>query len=122
MRGVGVRRGLSIPLAVVYLLCSPACGQSNPVLGEWEMDAGQTKSHTAKFARGAGYDRIRFGADTVLIGDVELLVSYVVGEREVRVVRQDRDHEDVVELLENERIRVAFPGGVTVVYRRSDSG
>ena len=113
--------GLAAALAVVYLLCSPACGQPNPLVGEWEMDTDLTRAHTAKFARDAGYDRIRFGADTVLIGEEELPVSYVVGEREVRVVRQDRDHEDVVELLENERIRVAFPGGVIVVYRRAGS-
>ena len=116
------RWGLSETLAAVMLVVFAACGPSNPVLGEWEMDSDQTSLGAAAFARQAGFDRITFESDRVLTGDLELQVRYVVEEDRVRIVRRDRDHEDVVELLDGGLINVELPPGIPVVYRRAGSG
>jgi hypothetical protein len=118
----GVRWGISALLVAALLAVSTACGPSNPVLGEWEMDPRQTSPEAAAFTRQAGFDRISFERDRVLTGDVELSVRYVVEEDRVRVVRTDRDHEDVVELLDDGLIDVEVVPGINVVYRRAGPG
>jgi hypothetical protein len=117
-----VRGGLSGILVAALLAVSAACGPSNPVLGEWEMDPRQTSLGAVAFTRQAGFDRITFESDRVLTGDVELSVRYVVEEDRVRVVRTDRDHEDVVELLDDGFIDVEVVPGIKVVYRRAGPG
>ena len=119
MAGIGLARRV---LAVTLLFAFAACGPQNPVLGVWEMDADHTSSGAAAFTRISGYDRITFESDRVLTGDVELNVRYVIEEGRVRIIRQDRDHEDVVTLLEDDLINVDFPPGIKVVYRRAGSG
>ena len=86
------------------------------------MDSDQTSLGAAAFARQAGFDRITFESDRVLTGDLELQVRYVVEEDRVRIVRRDRDHEDVVELLDGGLINVELPPGIPVVYRRAGPG
>jgi hypothetical protein len=115
-----VRWAFSGMLAAALLAVSTACSPSNPVLGEWEMDPRQTSLGAAAFTKQAGFDRITFEPDRVLTGNVELSVRYVVEEDRVRVVRSDRDHEDVVELLEDGLIDVEVVPGIKVVYRRAD--
>jgi len=114
-----VRWGVLGLLVAALLAVSTACGPSNPVLGEWEMDPRQTSLGPAAFTRQAGFDRITFESDRVLTGDVELSVRYVIEEDRVRVVRTDRDHEDVVELLDDGLINVEVVPGMPVVYRRA---
>jgi hypothetical protein len=115
-----VRWAFSGMLAAALLAVSTACSPSNPVLGEWEMDPRQTSLGAAAFTKQAGFDRITFEPDRVLTGNVELSVRYVVEEDRVRVVRADRDHEDVVELLDGGLIDVEVVPGIKVVYRRVD--
>ena len=109
-------------LALVFLLAWTACGPSNPVLGEWEMDSSQTSLGDSTFDRQSGFDRLTFEPERVVTGDVELSVHYIIEEDRVRVVRRDRDHEDVVELLADGLINVEIPPGISVVYRRAGPG
>ena len=116
------RRRLPSALVVALLAGSLACGPPNPVIGEWEMEPSQMSVGAATFARQSGFDRVTFGKGRVVTGDVALSVDYVVEEGRVRVVRRDRDHEDVVELLDGGLINVEFPAGISVVYRRVEPG
>ena len=86
------------------------------------MDSSQTSLGAATFARQTGFDHLTFEPERVVTGDVELRVRYVIEEDRVRVVRRDRDHEDIVELLADELINVEIPPGISVVYRRAGSG
>lgn len=113
---------LTATLALVFFLGWTGCGPSNPLLGEWEMDSSQTSLGAATFARQSGFDRLTFEPERVVTGDVELSVHYIIEEDRVRVVRRDRDHEDVVELLANGLINVEIPPGISVVYRRAGPG
>lgn len=110
--------------AVAALAAVAGCrgGVRNPLLGSWELDADRTGPGIAAFVRKMGDSHIEFTSDHVQIGETELPVRYVVEEHRVRVIRTDRQHEDMVDLLEGGAIRVHFPAGYEAVYRRAAGG
>jgi hypothetical protein len=105
-------------LAAAALLV--ACGASNPVLGEWELDRDETRYGAVLAAELAQLDQLSFGSESVVAGDVEISGSYVVEEERVRFVRSDGRGEHAIEILSDERIRVELPIGISAVYRRAD--
>jgi hypothetical protein len=64
-------------------------------------------------------ETLAFESEAITSPGTTIPVSYVVEEDVVRVVRGDGRGEHRVELLEDGRIRVELPIGVTAVYRRS---
>jgi hypothetical protein len=106
-------RGL-LPL----LLALAACGPANPVLGDWELDRGETGAGAVLAAEAAQLERLSFGREGVAAGDTEIAGSYVVEAERVRFVRGDGRGEHAIELLADGRIRVELPIGVAAVYRR----
>ena len=107
---------LLVWLAAAALLA--ACGASNPVLGEWELDRNETRYGAVLAAELAQLDHLSFGSESVVAGGVEIPGSYVVEEQRVRFVRGDGRGEHAIEILSDERIRVELPIGISAVYRR----
>jgi hypothetical protein len=97
------------------------CGQGNPLLGEWEVDPQETTAGVLSLVRRTGDALIVFEPDRVRLGPDELPVRYEVEESRVHLIRTDRDFVHEVDLLEGGQIRVHFPGGYAVVYRRANS-
>ena len=96
-----------------------ACGPSNPVLGEWELDRGQTEIGAVLAVQAAELERLVFTRDGVTAGDTAIEGSYLVEEGRVRFVRADGRGEHAIELLADERIGVELPIGVRAVYKRA---
>ena len=97
------------------------CGESNPLLGEWEVDPQETTFGALSLVRRTGDTLIVFESDRVRIGNDELPIRYEREESRVHLIRTDRDFVHEVDLLEGGQIRVHFPGGYAVVYRRASS-
>jgi hypothetical protein len=112
---VPIPKILALP---VIALALAACTDANPLIGEWTMDRADTAPGAAALATKSGLDHITFAPTTVLAGDTELAVDYIVEGDRIRIVRRERDYEDLVELLEDGRIRVHLPAGIPVVYKR----
>jgi hypothetical protein len=108
----------AIALALVALA---ACGPSNPVLGDWEVDARETSSGALLAVEATQLEHLSFTGDGAVAGETEIPGSYVVEEGRVRFVREDGRGEHLVELLPEDRIRVELPIGVAAVYRRAGS-
>ena len=96
-----------------------ACGRSNPVLGDWELDRGETEIGAVLAVQAAGLEHLAFSHDGVTAGDTAIGGSYVVEEGRVRFVRADGRGEHAIELLADGRIGVDLPIGVRAVYRRA---
>jgi hypothetical protein len=103
------------------LLALAACGPSNPVLGDWEVDAQETSSGALVAVEATQLEQISFTGAAVVAGDTEIPGSWVVEEGRVRFVREDGRGEHLVELLPEDRIRIELPIGVSAVYRRARS-
>jgi hypothetical protein len=103
------------------LLALAACGPSNPVLGDWEVDAQETSSGALVAVEATELERLSFTNAAVVSGETEIPGSWVVEEGRVRFVREDGRGEHLVELLPEDRIRVELPIGVAAVYRRAGS-
>jgi hypothetical protein len=99
-------------------LLAAACGR-NPVLGEWEVDRDETARGALLAIEAAELETLRFESGSIASPGTEIPVSYVVEEEVVRVVRGDGRGEHRVEVLEDGRIRIELPIGVTAVYRRA---
>ena len=97
------------------------CGEANPLLGTWEVDPQETTVGALSLVRRTGDALLVFEPDRVRLGDDELPVRYEREESRVHLIRTDRDFVHEVDLLEGGRIRVYFPGGYAVVYRRASS-
>lgn len=96
-------------------------GGSNPILGDWEIDRGETRRGAVLAAEATDLATVTFRRDAIAAKGVEIPVTYAVEEGRVRAVRGDGRGEHVVELLPDGRIRVALPIGVEAVYRRAGS-
>jgi hypothetical protein len=102
-------------LAVAVL--AAACGPSNPVLGDWEIDRDDNRRGVLLAVEAAELETLSFESEAIASPGTEIPVSYVVEGDVVRVVRGDGRGEHRVELLPDGRIRVELPIGVTAVYR-----
>jgi hypothetical protein len=98
-----------------------ACGQQNPVLGDWELDRDESRRGAVLAAEATDLTALTFRHDTILAEATEIPVSYAVEEDRVRVVREDGRGEHLILVLPDGRIRVELPIGVTAVYRKAGS-
>ncbi len=108
-------------IAAAFFAVVLTCGEGNPLLGEWEVDPQETTVGVLSLVRRTGDALIVFEPDRVRLGPDELPVRYEVDESRVHLIRTDRDFVHEVDLLEGGQIRVHFPGGYSVVYRRASS-
>jgi hypothetical protein len=113
-----VRLGVALLLAAA--LGVAACGR-NPVLGDWELDRGETSPGAVLAVDATQLAALRLERDAIAAGDTTIPVAYVVEGDVVRAVRGDGRGEHRLELLPDGRLRVELPVGVTAVYRRAGS-
>ena len=78
------------PIVIIAaILFAAACGQSNPVLGDWELDRDETSRGAVLAAEAAELTTLRFESAAIASPGTEIPVSYVVEGDVVRVVRGD---------------------------------
>jgi hypothetical protein len=108
-------------LVLAAALVASACGR-NPLLGDWELDRGETSRGAVLAVDATELATLRFESDAIVAPGTKIPVTFVV-ERDdvVRVVRGDGRGEHRVEVLPDGRLRVELPIGVTAVYRRAGS-
>ncbi len=99
-------------------LLAAAC-QRNPVLGDWEIDPDDNARGVLLAVEATELETLAFESEAIASPGTAIAVSYVVEGDVVRVVRGDGRGEHRVELLDDGRIRVELPIGVTAVYRRA---
>jgi hypothetical protein len=107
-------------IAAAWFAAVLGCSESNPLLGQWEVDSRETSRGVLSLVRRTGDATIAFEPDRVRLGPDELPIRYEFEESRVHLVRTDRDFVHDVDLLEGGLIRVHFPGGYAVVYRRAN--
>jgi len=107
-------------IAAACLATALGCSEGNPLLGEWNVDPQETSRGVLSLVRHTGDAIIVFEPHHVRLGPDELPIRYEFDEGRVHLVRTDRDFVHDVDLLESGLIRVHFPGGYTVVYRRAN--
>ncbi len=86
-----------VPVIIAAILFAAACGQSNPLLGDWELDRGETSRGAVLAADAAELTTLRFASDSIDVPATEIPVSYVVEGDVVRVVGGDGRGEHRVE-------------------------
>lgn len=111
-------RGL---VAVAVMLVASACGDQNPVLGDWSIDRHETERGAVTAAEVTDLSTLTFRSDAIAAKDTVIPVSYVVEGDRVRLIREDGRGEYLVELLPEDRIRVELPIRASAVYRRTGS-
>ena len=79
-----MRRLLACGLAVALIILA-ACSR-NPVLGEWELDAGETDAGAVLAVQAAGMERLSFTRSGVTTARRRSRGDYVVEEGRVRFV------------------------------------
>ena len=113
-------RRLSPGLLATATLVAVACGR-NPVLGDWEIDRGESGRGAVLAAQATDLANLTFRSDAIASEGTEIPVSYIVEQDRVRIVREDGRGEHLIDLLPDGRIRVDLPIGVSAVYRRTGS-
>ena len=108
-------------VAAAVVLVTVACGQNNPVLGDWSIDRQESVSGAVTAAEAADLSTLTFRGDAIVAKDTVIPVSYVVEGDRIRLIREDGRGEHLIELLPDGRIRVELPIRVTAVYRRAGS-
>jgi hypothetical protein len=106
---------------MVALLALLACGRSNPVLGDWELDREQTPLGAVLAVQAAALEKLSFDRGGVTSGETRIPGEWIVEEGRVRLVREDGRGEHAIEVLSDHQIRVELPIGVTAFYRRAGS-
>jgi hypothetical protein len=112
------RSGAAVLVAAVLL--AAACSR-NPVIGDWELDRGETARGAVAAAELTGLVTLRFESDAIVAPGTRIPVTYAREGEVVRAVRGDGRGEHRVELLPDGRLRVDLPIGVTAVYKRAGS-
>jgi len=107
-------------LLLAAVLAAAACGR-NPVLGDWELDRGETSQGAVLAVEATDLATLRFEGDALVAPGTKIPVSYAIEGEVVRVVCGDGRGEHRVEVLPDGRLRVELPIGVTAVYRRAGS-
>lgn len=113
-----MRRLLASVALVAALLAVAGCSR-NPVLGDWELDPGETQSGAVLAVQAAQLEHLSFTRSALVAGDTTIEGSYVVEAGRVRFVRADGNGEHVIETLEGDRIDVDLPIGVHAIYKRA---
>lgn len=108
-------------IAAACLATALGCSEGNPLLGEWNVDPQETSQGVLSLVRRTGDAIIVFEPDRVRLGPDALPIRYEFEERRAHLIRTDRDFVHEVDLLDAGLIRVHFPGGYAVVYRRAPS-
>jgi hypothetical protein len=117
LRATGARATKWIAAALLAVVLG--CGETNPLLGEWEVDPQETTAGALLLVRRTGDALIAFEPDRVRLGPDALPVRYEVEGSRVHLIRTDREFVHEVDLLEDGRIRVHFPGDYAAIYRRA---
>jgi hypothetical protein len=113
-----MRRPVASAALAAVLLVVVGCSR-NPVLGEWELDTGETDAGTVLAVQAAKMEKLSFTRGSVSDGEVTIDGDYIVEEGRVRFVRGDGNGEHVIELLDDDRIDVELPIGVHAIYKRA---
>jgi hypothetical protein len=113
------RRGIAL-CAAAGLVLTVACSR-NPVLGDWEIDRGESSRGAVLAVEAAGLATLSLRSDAIVAGDVTIPVKWAEAGNIARAVRADGRGEHRVETLPGGRIRVDLPIGVAAVYRRAGS-
>jgi hypothetical protein len=108
-----------LALAVLLFAWLAACGRSNPVLGDWEVDRSETSSGAMLAIEATDLSKLTFDRNGVFAPNTSIAGEWVVEEGVVRFVRADGRGEHRIEVLEGDRLRVELPIGVTAVYKRA---
>ena len=109
-----------IACALALVLALAACGRSNPVLGDWELDVSQTSLGAVLAVKAAGLETLSFDRSGARSGDTEIPGEWVVEEGRVELVREDGRGSHPIEVLSDDEIRVSLPIGVSAFYRRRE--
>jgi hypothetical protein len=102
------------------VLAAAACGR-NPVLGDWELDRGETPRGAVLAVEATDLATLSLRGDAIVAKGTEIPVTWTLEGQVARAVRGDGRGEHHVELLADGRLRVELPIGVTAVYRRAGS-
>ena len=113
-------RSLRTSAALAGLLLLVACSR-NPVLGDWELDRGQTSRGAALAAEAAGLASLSLQGDAIVVDDLEIPVTWTVEGQVAQAVRGDGRGEHRLEILPDGSLQVELPIGVTAIYRRAGS-
>ena len=116
-----MRRARSAAVCLLAAALAAAACSRNPILGDWELDRGETSRGAVLAVEVTELTTLRFESDAIEAPGTTIPVSYVVEGDVVRVVRGDGRGEHRVELLPDGRLRVELPIGVTAVYKRAGS-
>lgn len=105
---------------VLAVLSLTACGESNPLIGEWRLDDKNVDSmvKSALNVAGAGSSVIVFTADKMISGDQAKPVSYdVAGDRVVVTAKGESDGQ-VYQIVDNRYFDIQLPLGMTLRYAK----
>lgn len=102
------------------LLAVVGCGR-NPVLGTWEIDRDANERGVLVAVEAAELATLRFDGESLTAAGREIPLRYVMEDDVVRLVRADGRGEHRARVLDDGRIEVELPIGVSAVYRRGSS-
>jgi hypothetical protein len=118
---MSVRHLTSALALAVGLLALAACGRSNPVLGDWEIDRQENDRGALLAVRVAELEKLSFDRGGATSGETRIPGEWILEEGRVRLVREDGRGEHAIEVISEDQIRVELPIGVTAFYRRAGS-
>jgi len=101
-------------------VATAACGglERNPVLGDWELDRSATGTSAVLAVEATELAKLTLREDALVSGGTAVPVTWIVEGARVRAVRADGRGEHAIEVLEDGRIRVELPIGVSATYAR----
>jgi len=105
----------SFLLLTLFLLLT-ACGEGNPILGHWVVDADQSPKGSAAGLERAGSAELEFLENRIIAGSSSLDVTYAVEENRVTVTTL-QGQGTVYEFDSDNRMSVKTPMGA-IVFRR----
>jgi len=101
---------------LLLLLALAACGDGNPILGHWAVDAEQSPPGSAAGLEMAGSAELEFLEDRMIAGSSSLDVTYVVEDDRVTVTTL-QGQGTVYEFMSRDQMSVETPMG-QIVFRR----
>jgi hypothetical protein len=109
--------GRSVAIAAAVFLV--ACGDSNPLIGEWQIDEDELPSpiRAAMEMAGMGIE-IEFDDDRMIIDGRSILVSYLVEDDKITVVPNGENTGDVFRVIDKSHIELVVPVIGGIVYEK----
>jgi hypothetical protein len=101
---------------VCLLLALAACGDGNPILGHWAVDAEQSPPGSATGLEMAGSAELEFLEDRMIAGSSSLDVTYVVEDDRVTVTTL-QGQGTVYEFTSRDQMSVETPMG-PIIFKR----